>query len=486
TSASLNSNNSYTNRFSFTISNVFTSGAYYVSVTVYKTGGGKVSASTSFQVRSWTLSVNKASKDSGFEYEYTAFANKNVSFEIFPKESENGTVITDLNSTQFNITLSGKTGDVLAVGNASWNASCSSSGCYTFGLAMPTAPGRYVLAVALNYSSDEQTVHRLISVTTTSLSATPTSQDGQLKEVFGTTEFVYVSLTAKNQTSSVNISDVLIESVAYENGTKFSFSEVSSWSDINSSNSALEWAWNGSAQRIKLDAPKVGGEYLITVFANNRSAAASTKFGINPYSVCGAAKSTAGSVDSSSSFYVWQYKTTDTVYFELKVSQAQNGLGRAAAPNGTFNSANYGMGNACQLDTTKSQAITNATITVDSVVNLQSGAKIALNTSASTCSADDNSGTYTCTVKPETKWDGGRYSVKMRVTGPDGETKDNGESIFEARAFYLWAYTNSWTNKPASNITFNVQIYEAGTNWWSNYGSNNGGITGEVAIQKVE
>ncbi len=486
TSTDLNSNNSYTNRFSFTISNAFSNGVYYASITAYKTGtSDRASATTSFQVRSWALSINKAAKDSGFEYEYTAFANKNVSLEIFPKESQNGTVITGLNGTQFNITLGGKTGDVVAIGNASWNASCSSAGCYAFGLNMPPAAGQYLLSVALNYSSEVQTVHRLVSVSALSLSATPTSHDGQLKEVFSTTEFVYISLAAKNQTASVNISDVVLESVAYENGTRFTFSDVPLWSDVNSSNSTFEWAWNGSAQRLKLDAPKVGGDYLLTVFINNRSAAASTKFGINPYSVCGSAKSTAGTVDSSSSFYVWQYKTSDTVYFELKVSQAQNDLGRAKAENSTFSSSYYGMGGACQLDTTKSQAITNATVTVLSAVNLLNGATASINTTASVCSADDNSGTYTCTVKPLTRWDGGRYAVKMQVTGPDGETKDKAESIFEARAFYMWAYLDSWTNKPVSNLTFNVQMYEAGNNWWSNYGST-GGITGEIALQKVE
>ena len=485
TSTNLNSNNSYTNRFSFTVSNSFTNGVYYASVTVYKTGGGSVAASTSFQVRSWTLIATKASKDSGFEYEYTAFANKNVSFEVFPKESQNGTVITGLNNTQFNVTLTGKTGDIVAVGNASWNASCSSSGCYTFGLVMPPAAGRYVLAAALNYSNEVQTVHRIISVTATSLSATPTSQDGLLKEVFGTTEFIYISLTAKNQTAVVNISDVLIESVTYENGIKSNFTDISSWSNVNSSNSALEWAWNASAQRLKLDAPKAGGDYLINVFASNRSVAASTKFTLNPYTVCSAAKSTAGSVDSSNNFYVWQYKTSDTVYFEIKISQAQNNLGRAKAENSTFSSSYYGMGGACNLDTTTSQAITNATLQVLSVVNLLNGAAASINTSASVCSADDNSGAYTCTVKPLTKWNGGRYAVKMQVTGPDGETRDKADSIFEAKAFYIWAYTNSWTNKPASNISFNVQMYEAGTNWWSNYGSN-GGLTGDVTIEKVE
>ncbi len=490
TSTTLNSNNSYTNRFSFTITTAFVNGVYYASVTVYKTGtSSRVSTATSFQVRSWSLTVNKGSKNSGFEYEYTTFPERNVSFEIFPKEYENGTVITGLNSTQFNITLASKTGAVLAVGNATYNASCSSSGCYEFTIAAPSAQGRYLLSVSLNHSSETQTAHRLVSVTTTSLSAMPSNIEGQFKELFSTSEAVYISLSAKNLTSSVNITDLLLESVIYQNGTKFNFTQVALWDNVSSNNSALEWAWNGSTQRLKLDAPKTGGNYLANVFVNNRSAAASATFFVNPYTVCGAAKSTAGSVDSSSSFYVWQYKTTDTVYLELKITQAQNGVGKAAFGNGTggssFNSAYYGMGSACSVDTTKTQAITNATIVIEEVVNLQTGTKAALNTSASACSADDNSGTYTCTVTPNTKWDGGRYAVKLKITGADGETVDRAESVFEARAFYIWAWSNSWTNKPASNITFNIQMYEAGTNWWSNYGST-GGITGEVAIQKVE
>lgn len=490
TSTSLTSNSSYNNRFSFTITNVFTNGVYYVSASVFKNGTtSRVSASTSFQVRSWSLSVVKGVQNSGFDYEYTSFPGRNVSFEIYPKESENGTVITSLNSSQFNITLKSKTGSLLAIGNSTWNASCSSSGCYAFTIQMPSAAGSYLLTVSLNHTNNEvQTVHRIVSVTTTSMSATPSNVEGQIKELFGTSEFVYISISAKNTTSNVNITDVLVESVIYQNGTKFNFTEVASWDNVNLTNSPLEWAWNGSAQRLKIDAPKTGGNYLINVFVNNRTAAASTKFSINPYTVCGTAKNTAGSVDSSSSFYVWQYKTTDTVYLELKITQAQNGVGKATANNtggNSFDASYYGMGRACSVDTTKTQAITNATITLDEVVNLQTGAKATLNTSATSCSADDNSGAYTCTVKPETKWDGGRYAVKLKITGSDGETVDRADSMFEARAFYIWAYSNSWTNKPTTNITFNVQMYEAGTNWWSNYGST-GGITGEVAIQKVE
>ncbi|MBI3037201.1 hypothetical protein HYY73_05645 [Candidatus Woesearchaeota archaeon] len=490
-STALNSNNSYNNRFSFTTTNAFTNGVYYVSVTVYKTGASsRVSASTSFQVRSWSLSVVKGAQNSGFDYEYTSFPDRNVSFEIYPKEYENGTVITGINSSQFNITLKSKTGGLLAIGNSTWNASCSSSGCYEFAITMPSAAGGYLLTVSLNYTNGEvQTVHRIVSVTTTSLSATPSNADGQFKELFGTSESVYITLSAKNTTSTSNITDVLVESVIYQNGTKFNFSEVALWDNVSSNNSVLEWAWNGSAQRIKLDAPKTGGNYLVNVFVNNRSAAASATFSVNPYTVCGAAKSTVGTVDSSTSFYVWQYKTTDTVYLELKVSQAQNGIGKATANStgsGSFHSSYYGMGNACSIDTTKVQAITNATVVVEAVYNLQTGTKATLNTSATSCSADDNSGTYTCTVKPESKWDGGRYAVKLKVTGSDGDTVDRADTIFEARAFYLWAYSNSWTNKPTSNITYNVQLYEAGTNWWSNAGGSTGGITGEVAIQKVE
>ncbi len=487
-STNLNSNNSYTNRFSFTVANSFTNGIYFADVTAYKTegGSGSAAATTSFEVRSWSLSFNKASENSGFEYEYAAFPNRNISFEIFPKERENGTIIQNLNNTQFNITIKAKTGEIISSGNATWNGSCSGSGCYTFKLTTPVATGSYILSVSLNHSNEVQTAKRIVSVTSTSLTATPTNQEGELKEQFGTTEFMYITLSAQNTSSAMNVSNVVLESVFYENGTRFNFTEVSTWGEINSSNSALEWSFNSTVQRIKFDAPKSGGNYLVNLFVNNRTAAASTKFTINPYSVCSAAKSTAGSVDSSSSFYVWQYKATDTIYLELKVTQAQNSVGKATAANGTkFSSTYYGMGNACFIDTTKTQVITNATITVQNAINLQTNAKASINTTASTCSADDNQGTYTCTIKPSASWDGGRYIVNLKILGQDGETSSTSVGMFEARAFYIWAYSSSWTNKPASNITFNVRMYEAGTNWWSNYGAQ-GGITGDITIEKVE
>jgi hypothetical protein len=484
-STTLDSNNSFTNRFTFTISTDFDNGIYFPSVTVFKTGGGQVSTSTSFQARSWTFTVVKAAESSGFEYEYTAFPVKNVSFEVYPKERENGTVIQDLNSTQFNVTLTGKAGDIVKRGNVSWNATCSNSGCYTFEFETPSVPGRYVLATSLNHSTEKQTVHTIVSVTSTSLSAKPSNVEGDLKELFGTTEYVYIDMAAENTSGTVNITDVFIESIIYQNGTKFNYTEVSSWDDVNATNATREWAWNGSAQRIRLDAPKIGGNYQVNIFANNRTTATSTKFTTNPYSVCAVAKSTAGSVDSSTSFYVWQYKTTDTIYLELKITQAQNGVGRAEAKNSTFDSSNHGMGNACSIDTATTQAITNATLDLESVVNLQTGAKTTLNTTATFCSADDNSGTYTCTIKPETTWDGGRYIANVKITGSDGETVDRDESMFEAKAFYIWAFSNSWTNKPDSNLTFTIQMYEAGDNWWSNTGTT-GGINGDLSIEKIE
>ena len=62
---------------------------------------------------------------------------------------------------------------------------------------------------------------------------------------------------------------------------------------------------------------------------------------------------------------------------------------------------------------------------------------------------------------------------------------DIGYGTFEARAFYLWAWTSDWRNKPTSNISLQIQMYQPGTSWWSNYG-NSGGLSGTVSVEKVQ
>ncbi len=266
------------------------------------------------------------------------------------------------------------------------------------------------------------------------------------------------------------------------NGSEFSYSQVN-YSSVNSSNSVYEWAWNSSSQRIKLDVPKAGGVYNIFIFGNNRTLGAEAKFIINPYDVCSAAKDNPGQAGGSTGYYyVWQFKTTDTVYFEIKINQANNPTGRASASNwSTGNSS--GMGAACVLDTTTKQVVTNATLTIVEVKNLESGALQNLNSTDSTCQASDNSGTYICTVKPLTKWEGGQNIVKFNIRAQDGTTSV-AFSRFESRAFYLYGWSSNWQNNPTSNITLNIQMYEAGSGWWGGGGSR--GLSGSVSVRRVE
>lgn len=481
TATTLESNNSYTNRFTFTISNQFTAGNYFATVNVYDSSSNSRSATVSFQVRDWTLNFYKASSASGFESEYTTFPNRALNFEIYPKDRQNGTIITGLNWTQFNITLKDMMGSVMSIGNASWNSSCGTSGCYIFNLTSPSSTGNYMVSVSLNHSSDTQKTERKITVTSLTVSALPTTETGQQKDLFGTTEYVYIKLTATNTTSSVNITDASLISITYENGTEFSYANTT-WGGVNVTDTVFQWAWNATEQKIRLDPPKSGGMYTAKIGANLDTVITATTFIINPYDVCAAAKSTAGSVDSSTSFYVWQYKTSDTVYFEMKMVQANNPAGRANSSVGK--NASFGMGSACNIDTTKQQVVNNATITIQKVFNSISGVANALNTTESVCKSDDNQGKYTCTLKPLTRWESGRNIVEFNVLSSDRQTTDKVIAIFESRNFFVYGYPTTWANKPQSNISFTLYLYMPGTGWWSNYGS--GGLSGSASIEKVQ
>ncbi len=489
TSTKLNDTNNFINRFQFTTGNLFNDGIYKANVDVFETGGSNASSSAFFQVRSWTMVLTKSSENSGFEYEYSSFPNRNISFEVYPKERANGTIIAILNNTHFNVSMLNSLRQTISTANISLNTSCGSQGCYTFYFTTPNVTGSYYVSVILNFSDVIQSVERTIKITDTTVAAFPSTKEGSLKELFSTTDFVYVGFTLKNMTSNANVTNVTLGLVVFENGTEMNYTRVGSWANIDSNNSILEWAFNESVGRVMMDAPKQGGSYSAKFFIDNNTGSALVPFIINPYDSCTVAKSAAGSVDSSSSWYVWQYKTTDTVYIELRLSRAENPDGRAPAQNQSSFSSQYGMGQACNVDTTKKQVISNATITIDKIVSAQSGAKQSLNTTATVCSADNDQGQYTCTIKPERKWDGGRHFVFFKILGPDGQTTDKAVSIFEARSFYIWAYADNyaWVQKPYSNITFNVRLYEAGSNWWSNWYSNSqsGGITGSVSVEKV-
>jgi len=484
-STTLEYNNSYTNRFTFTLDALtFSAGTYLVEVNITKTGGGIVSTSTSFKVRSWDLMFKKKDLDSGFEYEYSVFPNKTINLEIYPKWRENGSVINDINTTtSINVSLTDGMNNQLQTANATWNASCGKEGCYEFSLKAPSDSGKYYTSVIVSHSGEVQTAKKRINVISTSIFAQSTDKDGTLKELFGTNEYVYISLSAKNTTANTNLSEVSVVAVLYMNGSESNYSQANNFDLVNASNDDLEWAWNSTLQRLKLDTPKTGGLYTIYLTADNNTAATSAKFIVNPYDICLVAKTTAGTVDNSNYYYVYQFKTGDTVYFELKITQANNPTGRATFSNGSSNSS-YGTGSACADQSSTKQAVNNATVTVEDVINTQTGKIFSLNTSESACQADDEKGSYTCTIKPIGNWDGGSYGVKFKIISQEGETSDIAYAGFDARAFYLYAWSTNWQNKPTSDIALNVYMYEAGNNWWGSYGS--GGLSGTVEVQKIE
>ncbi|MFH1711180.1 MAG: hypothetical protein ABH840_02620 [Nanoarchaeota archaeon] len=480
TSTTLNSNNSFTNSFLFTVDTDYSYGAYSVHVIVLKSGYGSLNATTSFEVEDWSLTVDKKETASGFEYEFSSFPNKTVFLFAIPSYRSNGTIIPGINSTSFTINIRDSLGNIFSNSSAIWNTTCKKSGCYEFNLTTPIDPGKYTLYTTLSYSGNTQTDSRIINVISGVMSAQSTDKDGTIKELFGTNEFVYFTLSSYNLTnSSFGLSDAEVLVVSYMNGTDYSYNQTN-FTLVNMSNSIYEWAWNATSQRLKIDVPKAGGLYNIYIFGNNRTLGAESRFIVNPYDFCSVPKDTPGNV-SSGYYYVWQFKTSDTIYFEIKIAQANNPSGRATALN-TSSGNSTGTGAGCMIDITK-QAVNNATITLLEVKNLESGAVESINVSESTCQASDTSGGYTCTVKPTSKWDGGLNIVKFDVQGQDG-TSGIIYSRFEAKAFYLYGWSQNWQNNPVSNITLYLQMYEAGSGWWGGYGSR--GLSGSVSVKRIE
>lgn len=483
TSTIMNSSNSFTNSFQFTVDAItFSYGAYTPHITVTKTGDGSITALTSFQVKDWSLSVDKKDTNSGFEYEYSTFINKTLRFSASVTYRSNGSVIPDINTTSFTVNLTDSMNNQVSAANVSWNSSCGKSGCYEFSINGPSIAGKYILLTKLSYSGDSYTDSRTINIVGGFISAQSTDKDGNIKELFGTDEHAYISLTSYNWTSlQMNLSNAEIFIVSYMNGSEFTYTQVDNFNLVNLSNSDYEWAWNSTSQRFKMDVPKAGGLYNVYISGNNKTLGTGAKFIVNPYSACSAAKDTAGQAGGTTGYYyVWQFKTTDTIYFEIKLTKANNPTGRATALNVTAGNST-GMAEQCTIDTTRSQVVSNATLTIIEVKNIDSGSVQGLNATDSVCQSSDTTGGYTCTVKPSGKWDAGQNIVKFSVAGQDGTTAVV-YSKFEARSFYLYGWSQSWQNNPASNITLNLQMYEAGKGWWS------GGsmLSGTVTLKRIE
>lgn len=480
----LNSNNTFTNTFLFTVDAItFPYGTYRIIVPITKSGGGSITAYSSFEVKDWTFTINKKSSNSGFEYEHSVFANKVMKFELLPTYRVNGSVLANLNTTVFTIALKDNLDNDLSTAAAQWNSSCGNSGCYEFSLTSPSTAGSYTVSATISHNGITQTKSKVVNVVNGIISVQSSNSEGALKELFGTSEYVYLSLNAYNSsTPQFNLSEAEVFVVRYMNGTEINYTQVLNWTAVNTTTAQYDWAFNVSTQRLKIDAPRAGGVYSVFVFGNNRSIGALGRFIINPYEVCSVPKDTAGQV-SNGNYYIWQFKKKDTVYFEIKLIQANNPLGRASASNFTTgnSSSTTGKGTACSIDSSTQQAVTNATITITDVKNVESGTVQGINTTGSTCQATDSSGTYTCTLQPSGNWEGGANVVAFRVTGQDG-TSDVAYSSFEARSFYISGWSSNWQNGIDTNITLNLNLYEAGSGWWGS----SGGLSGTVTVKRVE
>ncbi|HIH15574.1 MAG TPA: hypothetical protein HA360_06100 [Nanoarchaeota archaeon] len=482
-STSLIQNNSFTNRYTWTLrATSFSEGRYNVLINITDASSHLIQARTSFEVRDWSLLLKKADTNSNFIYEYSAFPNETVNLELYPTYRTNGSIISTINATSaINITLFDTFNNIRAKANATWNVSCSTKGCYQFAVKLPNLTGEYSLLTRVAFDTDDQSQKKIIHILNKTLSAQATNIEGSLKDLFNTNEYVYLSLSAKNQTSAINLTNASIIRITFSNGSELSYAEVGNYDLVNISNNISEWAWNVTTQRLKLDPPRSGGLYSASINGDNNTAATIARFTINPYDICVSTKDTAGSV-SSGYYYSYQFKTSDTIYFELKMFQAENALGRASFENATNTS--YGLGASCTDYSATKQVVNNATISIEEVKNMNSGKSFAFNVTSSACQSDSTSGAYTCTVAPNGTWDGGPYGVKFKILGEDGTTSDIAYGNFEARAFYIYAYSSSWANKPTSNISLTIDMYEAGSNWWANVGS--AGSKGTITLEKLE
>lgn len=477
TSVLLNVSNGFVNSLSFTVNNAFTAGSVYTANATATDGTNTITKTAMFEVRDWTFNFAKRKTDSGFEYGYTVFPDTYMFLQVFPTERENSTVIKNLTDVNISISLKNALGIQLSNASVVYNASCGTIDCYDFNLTSPSAIGDYMISVLLNYSSVSMAQERNIKVTNTLASIFSADSEGAIKELFSPTEYVYIKVSAKNKTTNISISDVDVGALIYENGTATSYSQASG-NTTNITDSTYEWVWNSSSSLLRLDPSKTGGIYILEMYANNRSAYATTKFAINPYDVCAQAKATS---DTNTVDYWWQFRTTDTVYFQITINEAQNPSGKvfntSAAQNGT-----YGIGSACSFDTTKKQAVTNATITIAKVLNTDSNREESLNTTSSICQSTDSSGSYLCTAQADdNRWDAGKHAVFFNVVDNNKNTTDKGVGFFETRAFYIYGYPNTWYNKNTDNITFSVKLYEAGSGWWSS----GTGLSGTITIEKI-
>lgn len=485
TTTRLDENNSFSSGYLFTIDTDFPSGLYKANVFVY--GSELIATSATFAVRTWSFSFDKATQGSGFQYEYTAFRGANTSFNTVPAFRLNGSLLLGLNVTRdFNITLKDSLGTLVGGAVPYFDSNCLSTGCYIFNMTLPSQSGAYTLTVNLNYSGEAQRQDKIITISDSTAKAVTTNEKGGQQDSFSPSEFVYIQLSGKNSTGAVNVTDAELARLVYESGEVINTTK-GVWNTLNvSKNKPVAWAFNNSV--IKLTPPSQGGLYTVEIYSNNRSSVAKSTFIFTPYDLCSIAVDSL----SQSPNFVWQFRTTDTVYFQLKVTQKQSSSGSSrkdafseSAPATGTGGSMYGRSSSGCISFSSSQgnsqAVTNATIKVIKVINEKDGKTAKLNDSSTICTAADSSGGYTCTIQPSPSWEAGFYHVIFNITGQDG-TIDKGHGNFEARNFYIWAYSSSWINKENESINFTVNMYQPGKGWWGNSG---GGMSGTITLEKV-
>ncbi|MFQ5406343.1 MAG: hypothetical protein ACE5DI_04260, partial [Candidatus Micrarchaeia archaeon] len=442
---SLNSTNSYTSTANFSTTG-YAEDSYYLNYTA-SDGTNTQSGRSWFQVRTAVLSLEKAESNSGFQRAYVSLPNSTLSFSLLSTYRANGSLITGLGSN-FTLTLRTSLGYVIStLNNASYNSSCRSGGCYEFNVSAPGTTGEYTLvAEAALGGNTTLTAQRTITVSPLSVTSYPSESTGSAKAAFSTNEFVYIFFNAQNTTSAVNLSQAELSFVSFQNGTRINFTQ-GNWSSLNASSTNYTWAWNSTVRALKLVPPKQGGLYSVKAWVENKTTFASTQFMIRPYDVCTSAKASS---DTNTNDYYWQFRTNDVLYLDIAVVQATNPVGTTI--NSSFNSTSgggmYGYGSwySCSIGNTQ-QAVANATVTINSVVNTMTGVAEPLNTTASVCQASSTDGKYLCTLKAnDSAWASGKHVVDFTITGTDNQTTSKGTGFFETREFFIYGYTSNWLN----------------------------------------
>jgi rRNA processing protein Gar1 len=484
-------NSTYTGTYDFEINSSWPIGSYMANITVASLSGQTVTSKVFFDVRKWKLWLT-VPEDSGFLFGLTSFPSTPVKLVIKVTDLTTGDPITGLeNYTSVVLqTLQGTTIQSIEV-----KYSNSSKG-YIANFTMPSDIGQYILKVTVTKDSETLIMEKTLRVTNIVAYATPTDKDGTIKEIFGGVEPVYIVVKAENETSPVAIKEMNLEEVIDENGNSIPYTLIN-WSDTGS-NTSLEWAYNLSylisegklVAILRLDNPKKGGVYTASISVNNKSALATVKFIIDPYRVCAFPKK------EGEDWYRWQYSTSESIRFEIKVTEAKHKAGKAIfymddficlGPNTEPLPGDGGGGGGGGTET----PVSGANVTVIKIINEQIQKEVPLSEVNITPGKTDSNGrAYVILTPASGNWTGGWYHVIFKVTGPDGVTTGKGHGGFEARRFYIWGHGVDengnwrWEFKPRENITIQIEMFDAlNKMWWG--GGEAGGINGHAFAEKI-